>query len=65
MNQTAFNVIVQAINQLQEIGSGLYDASEVVSGQGDITDALLLQGIADKIYEEADDIDVLLSEMEV
>lgn len=64
MNQTAFYAIVQAINQLQEIGSGLYDASQVVSIQGAFDDADLLQRVADKIYEEAENIDVLLTEME-
>ncbi|BDA71768.1 hypothetical protein CAL7716_059340 [Calothrix sp. PCC 7716] len=64
MNQTAFNAIVQAIYQLQEIASSLYDTSSVVSEQGALSDATLLQTVADKLYKESENIDVLLVEME-
>lgn len=64
LNQTAFLALVQAIYQLQEIASGLYDASSVVSGQGALSDAALLQTVADKLYKESENIDVLLVEME-
>jgi hypothetical protein len=64
LNQTAFLALVQAIYELQEIASGLYDTSSVVSEQGALSDATLLQTVADKLYREGENIDVLLVEME-
>lgn len=64
MKQSAINALVQALYRLQQIGSDLYDASDAASEQGDLSEAALLQSVADKLYEDAENLDILISEME-
>jgi ferritin len=51
-------------DQLQEIAAQLYTAAEVALQNNDFDDASLLQSRADKIYEEAENIDTLIIELE-
>jgi hypothetical protein len=64
MKQSAINPLIQALYRLQQIGDYLYEASDSASDQGDYPEATLLQSVADKLYEEAENLDVLISEME-
>ncbi len=50
--------------QLQQIAAQLYTAAEVALQNDDFDDASLLQSRADKIYEEAENMDTLISELE-
>jgi hypothetical protein len=64
MKQTTIDALIQALYRLQQIGSDLYDASEIASEQGDLAEASLLQSVADKLYEDAENLDILITEME-
>lgn len=64
MKQTTINALLQALYQLQKIGSDLYDASDIASGEGDLSEASLLQSLADKLYKDAENLDILITEME-
>ena len=55
---------VSAKLYLPQIGSDLYDASDAASSKGDLSEAALLQSVADKLYEDAENLDILISEME-
>ncbi|MGL5881250.1 MAG: hypothetical protein ACRC2V_26240 [Xenococcaceae cyanobacterium] len=64
MKQSAIEVLLQALYRLQQIGDYLYEASDAASEEGDFSEASLLQSVADKLYEETENLDVLISEME-
>jgi hypothetical protein len=64
VKQTAIDALIQALYRLQQIGSDLYDASDAASEAGDLSEASLLQSVADKLYEDAENLDILIAEME-
>ncbi|WP_242055367.1 hypothetical protein [Nostoc flagelliforme] len=64
MKQETFTILSRVYDQLQEIAAQLYTAAEVALQNNDFDDASLLQSRADKIYEEAENIDTLIIELE-
>ncbi|MEH1981546.1 hypothetical protein [Nostoc sp.] len=64
MKQETFIILSRVYDQLQEIAAQLYTAAEVALQNNDFDDASLLQSRADKIYEEAENIDTLIIELE-
>ncbi len=63
MKQATISALTQAFLRLQLIGSYLYDASEEAYNTGDLIDASLLVSQADKIYQEAENLEILISEL--
>ncbi|ODH02577.1 hypothetical protein A4S05_23490 [Nostoc sp. KVJ20] len=64
MKQETFTILSRVYDQLQEIAAQLYTAAEVALQNDDFDDASLLQSRADKIYEEAENLDALIIELE-
>jgi len=58
------NALLQAYFGLQQIVFDLYAASQAAFENDDLSDASLLASRADKIYEEVENIDFLLIELE-
>jgi hypothetical protein len=58
------NALLQAYFGLQQVVFDLYAASEAAFENDDLNDASLLGSRADKLYEEVENLDVLLIEME-
>ncbi|WP_017653165.1 hypothetical protein [Fortiea contorta] len=64
MKQETFTILSNVYDQLQQIAARLYTDAEVALQNNDFDDASLLQSRADKIYEEAENIDTLILELE-
>ena len=64
MKQNTITSLLQAYTRLQQIAAQLYEAAEAALENDDFNDASLLASRADKIYEEAENLDILLSELE-
>ncbi|HYW17758.1 hypothetical protein [Nostoc edaphicum] len=64
MKQETFTILSNVYTQLQQIAAQLYTAAEVALQNDDFDDASLLQSRADKIYEEAENLDALIIELE-
>ncbi len=57
-------VLLKAYAQLEQITSELYDAADVAVEMGDFEDASLLQTRADILYEQMENLDFVISELE-
>ncbi len=64
MKSETRNTLLKAYAQLQEIIDDLYAASEKALENNDIEDASLLATRADKLYEEAENLEFVISELE-
>ncbi len=64
MKQETFTILSRVYTELQQIAAQLYTAAEVALQNDDFDDASLLQSRADKIYEEAENMDTLISQLE-
>jgi phage shock protein A len=64
MKQNTIVALLQAYTRLQQIAAELYEAAEAALENDDFDDASLLATRADKLYEEAENLDILISEME-
>ena len=64
MKQNTIISLLQAYTRLQQIASELYTAAEAALENDDFDDASLLASRADKIYEEAENVNILISELE-
>jgi hypothetical protein len=64
VEQTTINALTQAFLRLQQIGSDLYDASFSAYENANLLDASVLVSQADKIYQEAENLEILISELE-
>lgn len=58
------NALLKAYAQLQQIIDDLYEASEKALENNDIEDASLLESRADKLYEEGENLEFVISELE-
>ncbi|WP_298914797.1 hypothetical protein [uncultured Nostoc sp.] len=58
------DALLQAYFGLQRVVFDLYAASEAAFENDDLNDASFLGSRADKLYEEVENLDVLLIEME-
>lgn len=63
MKQTTIEALSSAFEQLQDLIEHLYTAAQVALDNDDFSDASLLQSRADRLYEEAEQLDVIISEM--
>lgn len=64
MKSETRNTLLKAYAQLQEIIDDLYAASDKALENNDIEDASLLATRADKLYEEAENLEFVISELE-
>ncbi|BAT51287.1 hypothetical protein NOS3756_02100 [Nostoc sp. NIES-3756] len=64
MKQETFTILSTVYGELQQIAARLYSAAELALQNDDFDDASLLQSRADKIYEEAENIDTLIIELD-
>ncbi len=56
--------LLQAYLELQQTAAMLYEAVQEATDDGNDFDAILLETRADKIFEEAENINTIISEME-
>jgi hypothetical protein len=59
-----YNILLNAYTQLEQITSQLYNGADNAVEQGDFDDASLLQARADILYEQLENLDVVISELE-
>ncbi len=64
MKQTTLQALLRAYAQLEQTADELYVAADAAIENDDFDDASLLASRADKIYQEVENLDVLLSELE-
>jgi hypothetical protein len=64
MKSETRNVLLKAYALLQTIIDDLYEASEKALENNDFEDASLLVSRADKLYEEAENLEFVISELE-
>ncbi|MEH2362278.1 hypothetical protein [Nostoc sp.] len=64
MKSETRNVLLQAYAQLQEIIDKLYEAHDRAIINNDFDDASLLASRADRLYEEAENLEIVISEQE-
>ncbi|WP_138503898.1 hypothetical protein [Nostoc sp. PA-18-2419] len=58
------NVLLKAYAQLHKITEELYLASDKVVENNDFEDASLLASTADRLYEEIENLEIVISEQE-
>lgn len=56
--------LLQAYVELQQVVFDLYTASEAAFENDDLDDASLIASRADRLYEEIENLDILLIELE-
>lgn len=64
MKQETRNVLLKAYAQLHQITEELYEASDRAIENNDYDDASLLASRADKLYEEVENLEIVISEQE-
>jgi hypothetical protein len=64
MKSETRTALLSAYIQLQKIIDDLYEASEKALENNDFEDASLLETRADKLYEEAENLEFVISELE-
>jgi ferritin len=64
MKIETYNILLNAYAQLEQITSELYNAADNAVENGDYEDASLLQTRADILYEQLENLDVVISELE-
>ncbi|MEH2406766.1 hypothetical protein [Nostoc sp.] len=58
------NVLLKAYAQLHQITEELYSASDKAVENNDFEDASLLASRADRLYEEIENLEIVISEQE-
>jgi hypothetical protein len=64
MKTETLNLLLKAYAQLEQITSELYSAADADVEMGDFEDASLLQTRADILYEQMENLDFVISEIE-
>jgi hypothetical protein len=64
MKSETRNILLQVYVKLQEIIDELYEAHDRAIANNDFDDANLLASRADKLYEEAENLEIVISEQE-
>ena len=64
MKQSTLLALLRAYVRLQELADDLYMASQEALDNDNYDDANLLQNRADKLYEEAENLDTLVREFD-
>ncbi|MEH2361667.1 hypothetical protein [Nostoc sp.] len=65
MKPTTIAVLRRTYQQLQYLADELYTEFQSALDNNDFLDASLLEAMANKIFEEAESLDTLISELEV
>ncbi|MDJ0619535.1 MAG: hypothetical protein QNJ63_22800 [Calothrix sp. MO_192.B10] len=58
------NILLKAYAQLQEIIDELYEAHDRAIENNDFDDASLLASRADRLYQEAENLEIVITELE-
>lgn len=64
MKQATITALLRAYNDLQEVAANLYLAAQEAFDSDDYDDYALLSSRGDKIFEESQNIDILIVEMQ-
>ncbi|MCC5638274.1 hypothetical protein LC593_21035 [Nostoc sp. CHAB 5844] len=64
MKAETISVLLKAYAQLQEIIDELYEAHDRAIENNDFDDASLLASRADKLYQEAENLEILITELD-
>lgn len=64
MKSETRNILLKAYAQLQEIIDELYEASDKALENNDLEDASLLATRADRLYEEGENLEFIILELE-
>lgn len=64
MKQSTFEALLRVYDRLDEITRELYDLAEIELELESFSDASLLQTRADILYEQMENLDVVISELE-
>jgi hypothetical protein len=64
LKQTTLDALLKAYAQLHQIIEDLYSASEKALENNDLEDSSLLESRADRLYEETEYLEFIMSEME-
>jgi hypothetical protein len=64
MKSETRNVLLKAYAHLQEIIDELYEAHDGAIANNDFDDASLLASRADRLYKEAENLEIVISEQE-
>lgn len=64
MKQSTFEALLRVYDRLDEITRELYDLAEIELELENFEDASLLQTRADILYEQMENLDVVISELE-
>lgn len=64
MKQETLNVLLRTYEKLHKITEDLYEASDKALENNDFDDASLLASRADKLYEEVENLEIIISELE-
>lgn len=63
MKQTTLDALSRVYVKLEEITTELYNLADNAVDQGDFDDASLLQARANILYEQIENIDIVISEL--
>ncbi|MEH2177937.1 hypothetical protein [Nostoc sp.] len=63
MKQTTLDALLRVYVKLEEITKELYNLADDAVNQGDYDDASLLQARANILYEQMENIDIVISEL--
>ncbi|MGI2906128.1 hypothetical protein [Tolypothrix sp. VBCCA 56010] len=63
MKQTTLDALSRVYVKLEEITTELYNLADNAVDQGDFDDASLLQARANILYEQMENIDIVISEL--
>ena len=64
MKQTTLDALLKAYTQLHQIIEDLYEAHDNAAANNDDEDASLLVSRADRLYEEVENLELIISELE-
>ncbi|MBW4636030.1 MAG: hypothetical protein KME30_30350 [Iphinoe sp. HA4291-MV1] len=64
MKRETRNVLLRAYVQLQQIIDDLYEAAQKALENNELEDASLLESRADKLYEEGENLEIVILELE-
>jgi hypothetical protein len=64
MKSSTRNILLKAYAQLQKIIDELYEAHDKAVENNDFDDASLLASRADRLYQEAENLEIVITELE-
>lgn len=64
MTSETLNVLLKVYTQLEQITTELYNAADAAVERGDFDGVSLLQSRADILYEQMENLNIVISELE-